>query len=68
MKVNLAAQTLSSSVADALQFCRDDLGLASFAECGATVRFIRIIDRIFDLMNSCNPLAKGFKAPPENTK
>ena len=59
MKVNLAAQTFSSSVADTLQFYRDDLNLASFAECGATVRFIHIIDRIFDLMNSRNPLAKA---------
>ena len=63
MKVNLAAQTLSSSVADALEFCRDSLGFEDFAFCGATVRFIRIIDRAFDILNSRNPFAKGYKAP-----
>jgi len=63
MKVNLAAQTLSSSVADALEFCRDDLGMHEFQDCAATVRYIRILDRVFDLLNSRNPLAKGYKAP-----
>ena len=63
MKVNIAAQTLSSSVADALEFCRDDLAMDAFADCAATVRYIRIIDRVFDLLNSRNPFAKGYKAP-----
>jgi hypothetical protein len=63
MKVKLAAQTLSSSVADALQFCQQELQLAEFQDCTATVEFIRVIDRLFDLLNSRNPLAKGFKAP-----
>ena len=63
MKVNLAAQTLSSSVAEALEFCRDDLMLEEFKDCGATVKFIRTVDRVFDTLNSRNPLAKGCKAP-----
>jgi len=60
MKVNFAAQTLSSSAADALEFCRDDLGLSNFENCAGTVRFIRLINRALD---SRNLLAKGYKSP-----
>ena len=45
MKVKLAAQTFSASVADALEFCDQDLQLADFQGCAATVRFIRLIDQ-----------------------
>ncbi len=62
MKVNLAAQTLSSSVADSIDFCRESLKLKEFHESEATSKFIRMIDRLFDTMNSRNALAKGFKA------
>ena len=63
MKVNLAAQALSSSVADAIEYCRDVLKLPQFQGSEATVRFIRIFDHLFDILNSRNPLAKGFKSP-----
>ena len=63
MKVNLAAQTLSASVADALEFCNVELKLPQFSGCEATVHFLRTIDRLFDLLNSRNPLAKGYKSP-----
>ena len=63
MKVKLAAQTLSASVADALCFCKDVLQLPQFEGCDATVDFIRLIDRLFDLLNSRNPVARGYKAP-----
>ena len=63
MKVNLAAQTLSSSVADALEFCQKDIKFTQFKGCEATVEFIRKFDQLFDLMNSRNPLARNFKAP-----
>lgn len=62
MKVNLAAQTLSSSVADAIDFCCD-IGVAGFKESAPTTDFIRKIDRWFDIMNSRNPLGRSFKAP-----
>ena len=62
MKVNLAAQTLSSSVADALEFC-EGKGMPQFKSCGATVKFIRKFDRLFDVVNSRNPRANSFKAP-----
>lgn len=63
MKVSLAAQTLSSSVADSISFCGKQLNLLQFQNSDATVRFIRCIDRLFDFLNSRNPLAKGFKSP-----
>jgi len=39
------------------------LGSDDFAHCDATMQYIRVIDRAFDLLNSRNPIAKGFKAP-----
>ena len=63
MKVNLAAQTVSSSVATAMEFCNDVLHLPQFIGCEATVTFVRTFDRLFDLLNSRNPFGKGYKAP-----
>ena len=63
MKVNLAAQALSSSVADALEYCEGKLKLPQFQGCGPTVQFIRVFDHLFDVLNSRNPLARNFKAP-----
>ena len=63
MKVNLAAQTLSSSVAYALECCKGKLKLPQFQGCGPTVQFIRAFDHLFDVLNSRNPLARNFKAP-----
>ena len=63
MKVNLAAQALSSSVADAIEYCSDEQKYPQFQGCEATVKFIRLFDRLFDILNSRNPLAKGYKSP-----
>ena len=63
MKVNLAAQSLSSSVADAIEYCWSELKLPQFQGCEATVTFLRIFDHLFDILNSRNPLGKGYKAP-----
>jgi hypothetical protein len=64
MKVKLAAQTLSSSIADAMELCASQPEhQEKFKDSAATVEFIRTIDRLFDLLNSRNPLAKGYKAP-----
>ena len=49
MKVNLAAQVFSSSVADAIEFCEQNLQLPQFKGSSATVKFIRIFDRLFDV-------------------
>jgi DNA transposase THAP9 len=63
MRVKLATQLLSKSVADSLEFCRDQLKLSSFADCGATVRFLRMFNDVFDLLNSRTMRATGFKKP-----
>ncbi|GBN12744.1 DNA transposase THAP9, partial [Araneus ventricosus] len=63
MKVKLAAQTLSESVANALDWLANDLKKAEFKGCDATVRFIRLFDKLFDSLNSRNLLSKGFKSP-----
>ena len=62
MKVNLAAQIFSSSVADALLYCSENLKSSQFQGCSSTVEFIRIIDRLYDILNSRNPFAKGYKS------
>lgn len=63
MKVHLAAQLFSSSVADALEYCEQELKYPQFSGCAATVQFLRTIDAAFDVLNSHNPLGKGLKAP-----
>ena len=62
MKVNLAAQALSSSVADAIEYCADVLKLKQFQGSEATIEFIRLFDHLFDVLNSRNPFAKGYKS------
>ena len=63
MKVNLAAQSLSSSVADAIEYCATILKFPQFQGSEATVKFLRMFDHLFDVLNSRNPLAKGYKSP-----
>lgn len=63
MKVKLAAQIFSRSVADAIDFLRDDLQLHAFQGSEPTTDFIRKIDAMFDLLNSRHPFAGGSKAP-----
>lgn len=62
-QVNLAAQTLSNSVAVALTFLCEDLKLPQFQGCQGTVKFIKIMDSLFDVMNSRIPWLKNFKGP-----
>ena len=62
MKVSLAAQTLSGSVADALDHLRMDLKVQHFAGSEATSYFCRMFDSAFDALNSRTHLAKGGKA------
>ena len=44
MKVCIAAQTLSLSVANSLQFCLEN-AIEGFEEAEETIRFVSIIDR-----------------------
>ncbi|KAK9702246.1 hypothetical protein QE152_g30087 [Popillia japonica] len=56
MKVNLAAQTLSNSVAEAMLFLRDDVNNEEFLECSGTVRFIKTMEkqyRLFKQITKC---------------
>ncbi len=61
MKVDLAAQAFSASVADAIEYCTNVLKLPQFQGSEATVEFIRIIDHLFDILNTRNPCARGYK-------
>lgn len=62
MNVRLAAQTISSGVADAIDFLRLS-GNLSFKDTEAITEFIRISDRLFDMMNSRSLFARNFKSP-----
>jgi len=63
MKVNLAVQAVSASVAAAIEFCNTELKLPQFSGSEATVKFLRIFDHLFDILNNRNPLGRGYKAP-----
>lgn len=54
MNVKLATQVFSESVATALSFCENELKTEQFIGVGATVRFILIINNLFDVLNSRN--------------
>ena len=61
MKVSLAVQVISQSVANALLVLHD-LKVEHFENVHATVEFLKTFDEIFDLMNS-RQLKIGLKAP-----
>ena len=62
MKVKIAKQTLSESVACALEFCANDLNLDDFAGVKSTVYFLCQINNMFDISNSRNMLGVGWKS------
>ena len=45
-KSDLAAQSLSSSVADAIEYCATILKLPQFQRSEATVKFLRMFDHL----------------------
>ena len=63
IKVRYAAQTFSRSVADAIDHLREDVKHPDFKDSSATTEFIRAIDTIFDMLNSCNPHGGLAKQP-----
>ena len=63
MKVKLAVQLLSASVAKAIQFCDQKLHFLNFANSAATVNFIHVINNLFDMLNSRKFPGIDFKAP-----
>ncbi|GFO44836.1 THAP domain-containing protein 9 [Plakobranchus ocellatus] len=65
MSVKLAAQTLSTSVADAIDFLRKDKRMINFIGSEATSKFIRTIDKLdklFDICNSSSPKGRFSKS------
>lgn len=66
MKVSLAAQTLSESVAKSLEFCKNNSTKSDYKEfqnCDATISLVRNINIVFDILNSKSTMGKGFKKP-----
>lgn len=61
MKVKLATQLFSLSVADAIDFCCDELKLPAFQNSQATSKFLRIINNMFDIFNSRSSFQYKFK-------
>ena len=62
MNVKIAAQTLSSSVAYALEYLMN-AGHPELQNAKGTIQFLRVIDKIFDLLNSRSIFGKGYKRP-----
>ncbi|KAH9363851.1 hypothetical protein HPB48_005251 [Haemaphysalis longicornis] len=63
MKVRLAVEALSASVADSLDFCEKVLKHPQFRGVATTAIFTRLFDHLFDILSSRNPLAKPYNAP-----
>jgi hypothetical protein len=66
MKVKLAVQVLSDSVAKAMTFLRQE-GHERFLDSQPTEVFIQRFDKLFDVMNSRSPHAAGYKKPISST-
>lgn len=62
MDVRLAAETLSNSVANAMEHLKQE-GVKAFQNSDETIAFIRIIDRFFDIFNSKKEKKDIFKSP-----
>lgn len=62
MKVRLASQLFSNSVADALTFCAE-LKLVGFEDVDTTVKFLKLINNLFDVLNSRNMAQIRYKKP-----
>lgn len=51
MHVRTAVESLSSSAANSIEFLKNT-GLDNFAHASGTIKFLRIFDRLWDIMNS----------------
>jgi len=60
MKVRLAVQVISSSVAQALKYMREQ-GYSGFEHTEATEYLLFVVDRLFDILNSRTMRCAGFK-------
>ncbi|XP_071042246.1 DNA transposase THAP9 isoform X3 [Parasteatoda tepidariorum] len=61
MKVKLASQLFSKSVADSIEYCRVKLKLPQFEGSEAIVEFLRIFIDLFDCLNTRSLSQYGFK-------
>lgn len=61
MKVRLATQRFSNSVADALELCENEFKLPEFQGCGPTANFIRLFNNLFHCLNSRWLRPPGYK-------
>lgn len=61
MNTKLCVQTLSSSTACAIDFCRK-IGLTEFIGSEATAEFLRVCDMVFDILNT-KPYGTGKHTP-----
>lgn len=61
MKVRFAVQIFSTSVANALLFCKNTLKLKEFQSCQGTIEFLHVFNDLFDILNSKNMKQSGFK-------
>jgi DNA transposase THAP9 len=60
MKVRLAVQVFSSSVAQAMEYLRT-VGLQEFVDSYPTERLLTVVDRLFDVLNSRSINSHGYK-------
>lgn len=67
MKVSLAVQLLSQSVANSMKYLKES-GHTNFEDCEGTIEFTLRLNNIFDIFNSRNGVDSGFKRPlcPQN--
>lgn len=68
MKVKIAAQTLSNSVADAFIYLNEDLKEPQFQGVGATVKFCKTMNNLFDIFNCRNKFSKYIYRKPLSDK
>jgi len=59
MHVLLAVQTFSNNATDAIEYCMNDLKLPEFQGAEAEVKFCRLMNDIFDILNTRNFLSKN---------
>lgn len=68
MKVKLATQLVSMSLAKALTLCDEVLKSKQFKDSSATVNFITLMNKFFDVMNSRKFHFYGFERPIDKKK
>ncbi|KAF2892532.1 hypothetical protein ILUMI_13641 [Ignelater luminosus] len=65
MKLKIAAQTFSNSVADALLFLSEDLQLKEFKNASVTAKFCEVMNNLFVTLNTRNWASKArYTKPP----